>query len=342
MTDSKLQDEIAEAPAVIADQLTANAPAMADLCQRLIQRPPRFIATSARGSSAHAATFAKYLFESHLGIAAAPLAPSIASIYGRRVQLDDALFITISQSGSSPDLVEQAAIATAAGALTVAVVNQPQSPLADACQIVIPLHAGLEQSVAATKSFMASLVVMAHLVANWSGDRQLTAALPDIPDRLAKVADLDWSPLASSLADVTSMYTLGRGPGLAVTREAALKLKEVCRIHAEPHSAAEVMHGPVTLVGPGFPVLAFAQPDAAHASMSQVLADLVAKGAVVLTASADAGVPGTRLPTVPPLHPALDVLPMLQSFYGCLVDLAERRGIDAEQPLHLHKVTRTI
>ncbi len=341
MTQSQLQLEIAEAPAVVTRQLTANAPAMTALCTRLRERPPPFVATSARGSSSHAATFAKYLIEGHLGLVTAPLAPSITSIYRQRVNLDGALFITISQSGSSPDLVEQAAAAGAGGALTVAVVNHPDSPLAKSCDVVLPLQAGVESSVAATKSFIASLTAVAHLVATWSGDQALAAALPQLADRLHHVPALDWSPVEDALAGAASMYTIGRGPGLAVAREAALKLKEVCAIHAEPHSAAEIMHGPVTLVGPGYPILAFAPPDAAHASVTQLAADLVAKGAVVLTASQDPAAPGIRLPTVPALHPALDAVPMLQSFYGCLIGLARRRGIDADHPRHLQKVTRT-
>ena len=342
MTESRLQIEIAEAPAVVERQLAANASVLADLADRLRRRPPRFVATSARGSSAHAATFAKYMVESHLSLPVAPLAPSIMSIYGRPLDLDGALFITISQSGSSPDLVEQAAAAAAAGALTVAVVNQPDAPLAEVCEIVIPLHAGVESSVAATKSFIASLVAMAHLAAVWSGDQILAAALPKLPERLEQVSAVDWSPLADSLTGISSMYTLGRGPGLAIAREAALKLKEVCTIHAEPHSAAEVMHGPITLVGPGFPVLAFCQPDASRQSMSDVLTDLAAKGASLLTASHDTAIPGVLLPAVPPLHPALDLVPMVQTFYGSLVDLAHRHGVDVDHPRHLQKVTRTV
>jgi glucosamine--fructose-6-phosphate aminotransferase (isomerizing) len=204
------------------------------------------------------------------------------------------------------------------------------------CDVVLPMAAGQEVSVAATKTFVSSLAALLRLTAQWADDAELAAALERLPQRLAKASDLDWHAAAAPLADASSLVTIGRGPTLAVAREAALKLKETCDLHAEPFSSAEFMHGPVALVSPSYPIFLFVPNDAAKPGMAALAADLREKGARIFAT----GQP-QDLVTLPPDHPDTDAVCLIQSFYALLVEIADERGIDADKPRHLQKVTRT-
>ena len=245
---SKLRAEAAEAPTLLVGQGKALERPIGELVARLQSKPPRLVVTCARGSSAHAATFGKHLFERHLGIPVCAAAPVIASIYGRRLALKDQLFVSISQSGRSADIIAMAAMARASGATTVAIVNDAGSPLARACELVLPIEAGPELSIAATKSFIATLTVLLRLTAAWTDNTEMRAAIERLPERLTSATEVDWSAALPSLSDARSAMTIGRGPTLAIAREAALKLKEVCNLHAEAFSGAEFQHGPIALV----------------------------------------------------------------------------------------------
>jgi glutamine---fructose-6-phosphate transaminase (isomerizing) len=340
-----LADELREAPDAVRRQADALAPSLAALVKRLAQRPPGFVVTCARGSSAHAATFAKHLIERYLGIPVAEAAPNIASVYRRELQLRDQLFLAISQSGASDDLVETAAMARTTGALTVALVNDECSALAAACDIVLPMAAGAEHSVAATKSFISSLAALLRIVAQWTDDVALRRGCDRLPERLAKAAKLDWSAALRPLAGASSVMTIGRGPTLAIAREAALKLKETCALHAEAFSSAEFRHGPIALVSQSYPVMMFAPTDESRAGLRELVADLQRKGASVLVAQP--GMPrhdtlrAIALPALDAEQAEADAICLIQSFYACLVGLAERRGTDIDAPPHLQKVTRT-
>ena len=333
--------EIGESSAAIARQLAANATRVSELASALRRDPPRLIATGARGSSDNAATFAKYLFETRLGIVTLSAAPSVQSIYATEQNLQGALFLAISQSGKSPDLLRQAEAAKRAGARVVAMVNVDDSPLAAVADFVIPLHAGPELSVAATKSFLCSLSAIIHLAAEWKQDDALRAALAAVPVVLDENAAMDWDVLVDGLADASSLFVVGRGLGLAAAQEAALKLKETCGIHAEAFSAAEVQHGPMTLVGPGFPVLFFAQNDDTRDSTLAVADTFRARGARVWVAGADASDRGAL--TLPAnLDPACAPLVAVHRFYTAVNALAVRRGRNPDAPPHLNKVTETV
>ena len=295
--------------------------------------------TCARGTSAHAATFAKHLVERHLRLPCAEAAPNIASVYRVPLRLKDQLFLAISQSGQSDDLIEAAALARKAGAVTVALVNKTDSPLADACEFVLPTAAGLERSVAATKTFVTTLSALLRLLAEWRADKELKSALDRLPDRLAAAAALDWSPAVEVLRRATSLVTIGRGPTLAIAREAALKFKEGCNLHAEAFSGAEFMHGPLSLVSRRYPVMLFMPADEAAAGMQALDSDLRRKGASVLVTS-NSELAGS-LPVLPADHPEVDAICLIQTFYAFIVELARRRGTSVEQPRHLRKVTRT-
>jgi glucosamine--fructose-6-phosphate aminotransferase (isomerizing) len=256
------------------------------------------------------------------------------------LHLKDQLFLTISQSGRSDDLIETAAMARSAGAITAALVNDPNSPLAEASEFVLPLGAGTERSVAATKTFVAALAALLQFTADWAHDAGLRSAYHRLPGRLSEASRVDWDEGAAALARAESLITIGRGPTLAIAREAALKLKETCELHAEAFSAAEFRHGPIVLVSSEFPILAFNPSDEAAESLAALVADLRRKGAFALVAEPGPRQSG-RLPVLPPDHPDADAICMIQSFYALLVKLSAKRGTDADQPRHLQKVTRT-
>lgn len=332
--------ELREAPDAVARQRHEPALPLRELAARLQAQPPAIVVTCARGSSAHAATFGKHLIERHLAIPVAAAAPNIATVYKQRLRLSGQLFLAISQSGRSDDLVETAALAKQAGALTAALVNAADSPLAAACDIVLPLGAGAERSVAATKSFVASLTALIALVARWGGNDALDRALERLPARLAAAGDLDWDAAVNAYAGADSLITIGRGPTLAIAREAALKLKEVCNLHAEAFSGAEFLHGPVALVERNYPVLMLTATDEAGDELRRLAGDLRGKGAALLATGTGHGDAGT-LSALPPDQADADAVCLIQSFYAMVVRLAARRGIDPDRPRHLQKVTRT-
>ncbi len=335
-----MQAEFREAPQAVREQQQILAAPLAALVKRLARKPPRFVVTCARGSSAHAATFAKHLLERHLGIAVAAAAPNIATVYHRQLALDGQLFLGISQSGRSDDLVETATMARAAGALTVALVNDVESPLGRASEIVLPISAGHERSVAATKTFVATLSAVLRLIAAWAANEEIRRACDRLPERLADACELDWRAALSLLGKANSLVAIGRGPTLAIAREAALKFKETCGIHAEAFSAAEFRHGPIALVNPNFPIFMFRPGDEAGVGLSELAFDLCSKHAAVLVAETGNGSPG-GLPALAADDPDADAICLIQSFYGLLVHLARLRGRDIDKPPHLEKVTRT-
>ena len=331
--------EAAQAPDVVRAQLARNGAAAESLGRELRALAPRAVVTCARGSSDHAATFAKYLLETRLGILTASAAPSIASVYGASQDLRDCVFVAISQSGRSPDLLETTRSAAAAGAFVVALVNEEDSPLAQHARCVLPLGAGKEASVAATKSYLASLAALLQLTAEWSEDAGLDAALAKAPDLMRQAWDLDWSAAAGLLERATNLFVIARGVGLGVAQEAALKCKETCGLHAEAFSSAEVRHGPQALLGAAFPALLLAQDDETRTGMEALGRELVDRGVEV--AIAGGRIPGAiELPTVD-AHPAVAPLLLAQSFYRCANAAALARGMDPDRPPHLQKVTRT-
>ncbi|HEY6943465.1 SIS domain-containing protein [Dokdonella sp.] len=330
--------EVRESSTAIARQLEANRAAIGELASSLRRERPRFVATGARGSSDNAATFAKYLFETRLRVTTASAAPSVQSIYAARPELDGALFLAISQSGRSPDLVAQASAARRSGARVVAMVNVVDSPLAAAADVVVPLHAGPELSVAATKSYLCSLSALLHLAAEWGEDARLRDALAQVPEALEKGWSADWSALVDGLADARNLFVVGRGFGLTAAQEVALKFKETCGLHAEAFSAAEVQHGPMTLVEHGFPVLFFAQHDDSFDGTLAVAERFRERGARVWVAA-----PGgaADLPFAATADPACAPLLAVHRCYGAINALALRRGRDPDAPPHLRKVTET-
>jgi glucosamine--fructose-6-phosphate aminotransferase (isomerizing) len=323
-----LYREAAQAAETVRLQIRTNTEKLQKLGEALRRLAPRAVVTCARGSSDHAATFAKYLIETRLGVLTSSAAPSVSSVYMAKADLRGTVLLAISQSGASPDLLAAVANAKAAGAMIVALVNVETSPLAQAADFTVPLCAGSEQSVAATKSYIASLAAIIHLVAHWGQDEELLDALVKAPAQLERAWKHDWQPALAHLEPARDLYVVGRGLGLGVAQEAALKLKETCGLHAEALSAAELRHGPMALVQVGFPVLIFAQNDETHGGVEILLAGAKAPEALIL---------GTET-----AHPAIQPMLIIQSFYRMVNALAVARGFDPDRPPHLRKVTETV
>jgi glutamine---fructose-6-phosphate transaminase (isomerizing) len=331
--------EAGESATAVRAQYERNRPAVLRLGATLRELAPRMVVTCARGSSDHAATFAKYLIETRTGVLTASAAPSVSSIYGTKQDMRQCLFLAISQSGRSPDLLAAAEAAKAAGATVVALVNAEDAPLMLAADHALPLCAGTEQSVAATKSYIASLAAIVHLVGAWTGDEVLLDSLAGSPAKLEQAWQLDWSNAIPVLQKANHLFVIGRGVGLGIAQEAALKCKETCGLHAEAFSAAEVQHGPQALLKGGFPALLLAQHDETRAGMETLGRDLIARQVEVLLAGA--AVPGAiALPTIE-AHAAIQPLLLAQSFYRLANALAVSRGYDPDRPPHLRKITET-
>ncbi len=275
-----------------------------------------------------------------LGKIVASLPMSLVTLYKSPLQTRDALTIAISQSGQSPDVVEPVRYFRAGGASTLALVNAIESPLAESAEWAMPLHAGPELSVAATKSFINSLVAGARVVAHWQNDDELLAALNALPDDLQRAANTDWSAAIDVLAPARNIMVVGRGISFPVALEAGLKFKETCSIQAEAFSGAEIKHGPMALIDDGYPLLIFATRGPNQASLLQLAREMRARGArVLLAAPEDVAERDLLLPTAQLSD--LDPITAIQAFYVLAAQLAEARGMNPDQPRHLSKVTKT-
>lgn len=339
---SRMRAEAAQAPQVAATLLAAEAAAFAALGAAFRQHPPTGLLTVARGSSDHAAHYLAYLVMARLGRLVTSLPMSVVTLYQSQLQGQGLAALALSQSGQSPDLVAPLQVLRTNGATTVALVNDTTSPLAQAAQHCIGLHAGAETSVAATKSFIAQLVAGAALVSAWQQHSGFSEALATLPAALEQALRQDWSAALPLLQGADRLYVIGRGTGLPIAMEAALKFKEVCGIQAEAFSGAEVQHGPMALVEPGFPMLVLAPPGPAQAGLLQLAHDMAGRGATVLLAAPPGtAAPGLLLPLATAPHDDLAPVGVVQSFYPLVEALARARGLDPDTPRHLNKVTRT-
>lgn len=341
--------ESRETPFMVERQLNDNQPILDALCQRIRQEPPEFVVTIGRGSSDHACTFAKYLFETRCQWVSASAAPSVTTLYHAKLDMEKALVIGISQSGKSPDICEMMQAARASGGLTVAIVNEANSPLAQSSEYVIPMRAGVEKAVAATKSYIASLVALTHLVATLTQDKTLLPLLPLLPEKLNEAIGLDWSDALKTLQPISRTFVIARGYGFPIAQEAALKLKETTGIQAEAFSAAEVLHGPFALVRSGQPFILFAQNDSTIEGVIEMASRILSQGGIPLIATArdlkclDAHMALKKflLDLPESLHPILDSIVTIQAFYCMVARLAVARGYNPDAPLNLKKVTET-
>ena len=338
---TRMRREIDEIPEAVERLLSGGAADMARVAAAARDLEPSVIVSVARGSSDHVCTYLKYASEILLGVPVASVGPSVASIYGAPLRLKGGMCLSVSQSGKSPDIVAMAASARKDGALTVALTNDASSPLAEASEHTLDIHAGPELSVAATKTFVTSAVAGIWLLAEWDRNAALLKALRDLPQQLEKAAQINWPEVRAAIGERQSLFTLGRGTSLAVSNEAALKFKETSQLHAESYSSAEVLHGPVSIVDEGFPVLGFAAADAAEAPLASIADQIAAKGAQVFATTGQVAT-AAQLDHIRTGHALTDPLSLIVSFYSMVEAFATSRGIDPDAPRHLKKVTETV
>lgn len=336
-TGSAMGRETAEIPAA-AERLLARTEEITEIVARIERTRPRIVVFCGRGSSGHVGVYLRYLFEARLGLLASAAAPSVVTAYRRPPEMRDALFVVVSQSGRSPDLVNATQVARKHGALTLAIVNDENSPAAAASELVLPIGAGAEHSVAATKTVVLSMIAGAQLVAALARDDDLTAGLRQLPQRMSLALDCDWSAWADSAARAAAAFVVGRGYGLGCVREIALKVAEILRVPTLGHSAAELRHGPRASITPSTPVLVLRQNDEAATAVDDLVKDLNEANETVFVAGGPAG----TLPWIGDGHPVYDPVVMLIPAYLAIEAVARRRGFDPDNPPHLSKVTRTL
>ncbi len=333
MTSAMLR-EIAQTPDGVAD-LVARGCEIATVARAIDIGSVPFVVLCGRGSSGHVGTLLRYLIETRLSLVVSTTAPSVTTLFHSRMQLRHALFVVISQSGGSSDLVAATEAARAAGARTLAIVNVTDSPVAGAAEFVLGIGVGPELSVAATKSVIASMAACVALVAAWTGEMALTDALARLPRRLAQAASLDWSGLAADVLQAPAAFVTARGFGLGPAREIALKLAETTRLPTLAYSAAELLHGPRASISRATPVLALSSPDAAGPSVADLVLALRAAEVPVHDV-------GGSLPWIGDDHAVTDPIAMLMPAYAAIEAMTRAKGYDPDHPPFLRKVTSTV
>jgi glucosamine--fructose-6-phosphate aminotransferase (isomerizing) len=337
--------EIAEQPEALARLLEpAQLQRVRDLAGLIRQRSPRFVLLAARGTSDHAALYAKYLVEVSLGLPAGLASPSTMTAYGARPDLSDVLLLTVSQSGGSPDLLETVRTARAGGATTLSITNNPGSELAAASELHLDVLAGPERAVAATKSYSSQLLALWLVVEMYrGGDGSSGLVLPDAARRLVGRRD-EVAALASRYRFTDRLVTTGRGYSYPTAREAALKLMETSYVAAHAFSGADLLHGPLAMIDHDHPVIAVVPDGHGADAMRPVLERLSERGAdVAVLGGGQLGEMGTvrfdlGCPEVTEeLHPIVDIIPLQQ----LALEMTLARGFNPDAPRGLNKVTRT-
>jgi glucosamine--fructose-6-phosphate aminotransferase (isomerizing) len=341
-----LAGEIREQPEILRALIGRETAAVGRIASTLREFEPRFAMIVARGTSDNAAVYGKYLLESFARLPTALAAPSLYTLYGTPPSLAHSLVIGVSQSGQSPDLVAVMNEARKQGALTIAVVNVPQSPLADAADHVLWCGAGIERAVAATKSFTAQQLLLALLVAEWSGASELMAALAAVPDEVTNALGLSagLGELAARWHGMDTCAVLARGYSYAAALEIALKIKETSYVPADAYSGADFLHGPIAIVEPGFPAILVGAAGPTIAGMRELARTLRDRGAdtVAVTDDSDlAAEVGTRFVLPRSAHEASAPISMVVAGQLLAYHLAVAKGFDPDAPRGLNKVTIT-
>lgn len=342
-----VRSEIAEQPEIAAGFLAAQAGLVEEIAASLLVRHVRHVLIAARGTSDHAALYAQYVLGIRHRLSVTLGIPSIVSLYGVVPDLADTLVIGISQSGASPDVTAMVAAARAQGAPTVAITNEPGSPLAQAADLTIDLGAGPEWAIAATKTYTTELLAIATLSAALADDPADRAAVAAVPEALSATLALEPSlvRIAADQAAATRALVIARGYEYATAREWALKLKELARVFADPYSSADFQHGPLTLVEPGVPVLAVVRggpPESALVALLRRLHDDLDAELMVVSDRPEA-LALARWPVPLPAGTPEWLGPIVSIVAGQLhaLHLTRARGLDPERPRNLRKVTRT-
>jgi len=347
MSTSQLEREILEQPQVWQRLLENERAAVEEIAAAIRSRAPRYVVLAARGTSDNAARYGQYLFGATNGLPVALATPSLFTLYGKPPRLQEALVIAISQSGQSPDIVAVLEEGRHQGALTLAITNDPHSPLAHAAEHAISLHAGQERSIAATKTYTASLLALAMLSTALAEDEERLRAIEALPALMSEVVASapDIIKAAEQYRDVVACVVISRGYNYATAFEIALKLKELAYILAEPYSSADFEHGPVALVEHGFPALAVVPEGCVAAELVDLLHRLQEREArLVIISNRDDALALAQTPLPLPADVPEWLSPLLAVVPGQLftLGLTEAKGLDPDHPRGLRKVTLTL
>lgn len=331
-------DEALAAPDALARLLEDDAPRHAAVAERLRAARPPFAFTIARGSSDHAASYAAWLLQSRTGLVTASLPPSLWTRAAARLRIERALALAVSQSGRGPDVLATTRMARERGAFTVALVNDESSPLAAAVEHVLPLRAGAEHGIAATKTVLATLALTARLVALCAEDQGLGELVLRLPEAVRRAQRLDWAAaLVAHLEHARACFVISRGPGLAIAQEIALKLQEVAGLPALAFSSAEFQHGPKALLARNRPALFLPVAGWVGEEGERLRNEAAAAPGSLAVVGETPG-----LPAPPALEPDLDPILLLAAAHPAIDALARARGHDPDHPPRLEKVTRTL
>jgi glucosamine--fructose-6-phosphate aminotransferase (isomerizing) len=334
--ETAMAREIAEIPSA-ADRLIDQRAMVSAIAERLREFSPRGVIFCGRGSSGHVGTYLRYLVETRLGIFAGDATPSVVTAYGARPDMSNMLFVVVSQSGQSPDLVLTARAARSGGALTLAIVNDVHSPVAETCELALGIHAGLEHAVAATKTVTLSMVAGALVIAAWARDRELAEALHRLPNRFGEALRMDWSGWSREIARAPAAFVTGRGYALGSVQELALKVAETLGVPSLGLSAAELRHGPRAAITAATPILVLRAADETSPGTDDLVRDLRSSCERIFVA----GGPDGTLPWIADDHPMTDPVAMLVPAYRAIESAARARGLDPDRPPHLTKITQT-
>jgi glutamine---fructose-6-phosphate transaminase (isomerizing) len=341
-----LADEIREQPETLAGFLDGQLPNVADIAEEIRRRDIAHIIIAARGTSDNAGVYGRYALESLAGIVVSLAAPSLYTLYKSPPKLDRALVMGISQSGEGTDIVEVARQAARQGAMTLALTNNPESPLAKASECVIPLEAGDERSVAATKTYTAELMALAALTAALSGDKALWDALKLAPEAVQEALELEGGirEAVERYCYAEDLVVLGRGYNYATAFEVSLKLKETCYLSTQPYSTADFRHGPIAIIDEAFPALLIGPSGATYPDVLAAAQELAEKRAELIAISDQEellGLARTQLRMPGGLPEWLTPIPYVVPGQLFALHLALTRGYNPDQPRGLSKVTKT-
>jgi glucosamine--fructose-6-phosphate aminotransferase (isomerizing) len=339
-------EEIWEQPAVLESCITQNSGVIGGVVKAIKAREIDLIYIAARGTSDHAAVYGKYIFEYTLGIPVALAAPSIVTMYSQDLKLKNCLVIGISQSGKAADVIEVINTGNRSGAVTVTITNDPASPLARAGQFHLDCHAGLEKSVAATKTFSAEMMALAQLAAAWSGDPAMAGELASVPQKLLPLRD-EAEVIAAKVERYRFMdecFVLARGINYAISLEAALKIQETSYVRAKAFATSDFQHGPIAMVESAIPILIFAPQGPSQADMREIIAKLTQSQVelIIVSNSPDLLAMGQSAFTIPDtgndvISPFFNM--MVAQMFACKLSLV--KGYDPDKPRRLSKVTIT-
>ena len=337
-----LLDEIAEQPAVLAGLIEHGGDAASDAAELLRSPDVHHVVIAARGTSDNAARYAKYVWGSKAHLPVTLAAPSLHSSYGTPPDLGGAAVVGISQSGQSPDLLAVVEEGRRQGRPTIGITNDPESPLAELADVVVPLRAGPERSIAATKTYTTTLMNIAMIATRLDPSAD-AGSLNAVPDAVAGVLEMSAviSERAESFGPVRDCVVLGRGFQYSTAFEWALKLQEMAYVLAHPFSVADFAHGPFAVLEPEFPVLAVAIRGALFDSTVEMLDRIrIERDANLLTVTDDPSLAGSSI-VIPPTEEWLSPMPAIVAGQLFTEALSRVRGIDPEQPRGLQKVTKT-